>query len=56
MSVLQEHFNFYGEDASLGPIVLSVKAETVNELKDHSRVILRLVRSVVSFTNGDADC
>jgi RAP1 GTPase activating protein 1 len=36
----REHHNFYGIDSNLGPLVLSVRTETVSS-QDHFRIILR---------------
>ncbi|XP_064642552.1 rap1 GTPase-activating protein 1-like isoform X4 [Lineus longissimus] len=36
----KEHFNFYGMDETLGPLVMSVKYETISS-QDHIRIILR---------------
>ena len=37
---MQEHFNFYAFDETHGPLILSVKSESVGE-EEHSRIILR---------------
>lgn len=42
----KEHFNFFATDDNLGPIVLSIKSETVSS-QEHSRVILRLKSGTV---------
>ena len=36
----KEHHNFYGLDTNLGPLILSVRTETVSS-QDHFRIILR---------------
>jgi RAP1 GTPase activating protein 1 len=36
----REHHNFYGIDSNLGPLILSVRTETVSS-QDHFRIILR---------------
>lgn len=36
----REHHNFYGLDPNLGPLILSVRTETISS-QDHFRIILR---------------
>lgn len=36
----REHHNFFAKDSALGPLILSVKNETISSL-DHFRIILR---------------
>ena len=44
---LQEHFNFYAIDETLGPVVMSMKTEQISN-QEHTRVLLRYVK-VVTF-------
>ena len=40
MNKLQEHFNYYGEDETIGPLILSLKEEVTSQ-QEHIRAILR---------------
>ncbi|XP_014664725.1 PREDICTED: rap1 GTPase-activating protein 1-like isoform X3 [Priapulus caudatus] len=42
----KEHFNFFAQDEVVGPIVLSVKTETISS-QEHTRLILRTKMSTV---------
>uniref|UniRef100_A0A915E8D7 Rap-GAP domain-containing protein n=1 Tax=Ditylenchus dipsaci TaxID=166011 RepID=A0A915E8D7_9BILA len=42
----REHHNFYGLDTNLGPLILSVRTETISS-QDHFRIILRTRQGTV---------